>query len=90
METRPSLRRTTPDDRHADADDRPVVAPPGGRRRGREIRDHVVDRQLDPWPVDPQPLEDLAAEPDDGDGQSSRPDLEAQDHGAVRVQVDER
>ena len=75
---------------HADADDRAVVAHGQVADQGREISDHVVHRQLDPGPLDADPLEGLAAEADDRDRDRVDEDLEAENGGAVRVQPDER
>ena len=66
------------------------VAPGEVADEGREVRDDVVDRELDTRPLDPDPLEGLAAEPDDGDRDRVDEDLEAQHGGAVGVQPHER
>ena len=86
----PSLAPDDARDRDADSDDGPVVALRQVGDEGREVGDDIIDRELDPGPVDADPLEHLATEADDGNRDRIHEDLEAQDGGAVRVQAHER
>ena len=62
-------------DRDADSDDGPVVALRQVGDEGREVGDDNIDRELDPGPVDTDPLEHLATEADDGNRDRVHEDL---------------
>ena len=77
---------------HADADESLVIrAPPAdGGGQGDETGHDFLDRRVAAGSVDPDLLEDAAAEPDDRDGQRVDLDIDGQDHGAVRLDLDHR
>ncbi len=92
IETQPVGPPDETDDRDPDPDQRIDRRSPGAHQAGQlgQVGGDLVDRRVAPRPVDADQLEDLAAEPDEGDRQRVDGDLEGEDGGILRVGADQR